>query len=206
MGITELLVEHITAFIDQTGYTGICILMVFESMIAPVPSEAVMPFAGFLIADGRFTFAGIVFWSTVGSIIGSLLSYVMGAYGGRPVVERFGKYLLLDRHHLDLTEKYFAQYGEITIFVCRFVPVIRHLISVPAGMGRMPLLKFCVYTIVGAGLWNAFLTWMGVKLQQNWSSIMHYTHAIDKVIVVALVVVMIWIVRMLWQQRQRNKK
>ncbi|NTW32816.1 MAG: DedA family protein, partial [Bacteroidetes bacterium] len=165
MGITEFLVPIITAFIGSIGYAGIFILMVLESMVAPVPSEAVMPFAGMLISKGEFTFAGVLFFSTFGSIVGSVISYYIGYYGGRPLVDRFGKYLLLDHHHLDLTEKYFQKKGDITIFICRFIPVVRHLISIPAGMGKMNIIKFSVYTIIGAGIWNAFLTYVGIILK-----------------------------------------
>ena len=137
MGLTEFLVKYIVAFIESTGYISVFILMMLESMVAPVPSEAVMPFAGFLVESGQFTFLGVVFFSTFGSIIGSLISYYIGYYGGRPIVEKFGKYLFLDKHHLDITEKYFQKKGDITILICRFVPIVRHLISIPAGMGKM---------------------------------------------------------------------
>ena len=114
MGITEKIVAVIVAFIGKTGYSSLIFLMALESMVAPVPSEAVMPFAGFLIADGKFTFTGVIFFSTLGSIIGSMISYYIGVYGGRPVVERFGKYLLLNKHHLDLTEEYFNKKGDMS--------------------------------------------------------------------------------------------
>jgi len=187
MGLTEFLVEHVTNLISSIGYTGVAVLMALESMIAPVPSEAVMPFAGFLIAEGQFTFAGVIFFSTLGSIIGSLLSYYLGAYGGRPLVNRLGKYLLLDQHHLDLTERFFTKYGSRTIFVSRFIPVIRHLISIPAGIGRMNLLKFSVYTIIGAGLWNAFLAYVGYRLRDEWYRVKSYSEIVDLAVILLLI-------------------
>ena len=161
MGITQWIANTAVAFISATSYPGIFLLMVLESMVFPVPSEAVMPFAGFLIVDGQFTFTGVIIASTLGSIVGSLLSYAMGFYGGKPFIKRFGKYLLLDVHDLEITEKFFAKRGELTIFIARFVPVIRHLISIPAGLGKMRLGKFIIYTTLGAGLWNSFLAFEG---------------------------------------------
>jgi membrane protein DedA with SNARE-associated domain len=188
MGITEKIVAIIVAFISKTGYSSIVVLMALESMVAPVPSEAVMPFAGFLIADGRFTFTGVIFFSTLGSIIGSLISYYIGVYGGRPVIEKYGKYLFLNKHHLDITETYFNKKGDITIFVCRFIPIVRHLISIPAGMGKMNIFKFSLYTIIGAGMWNAILTVAGFYLRDNWKDIMKYSHVVDIVMLAGIVV------------------
>jgi membrane protein DedA with SNARE-associated domain len=186
MGITQWIASTAVAFIAATSYPGIFLLMVLESMVFPVPSEAVMPFAGFLIVDGQFTFTGVIIASTLGSITGSLLSYAMGYYGGKPFIKRFGKFLLLDVHDLQITEKFFGKYGQMTIFVSRFIPVIRHLISIPAGLGKMNIWKFSLYTILGAGLWNAFLTYVGFKLKSNWTEVMKYSHTIDIVVVAVL--------------------
>ena len=205
MGITEFLVPIITAFIQSIGYAGIFILMMLESMVAPVPSEAVMPFAGMLISNGEFTFAGVIFFSTLGSIVGSLISYYIGYYGGRPLVEKFGKYLLLDKHHLDITEKYFRKKGDITILICRFIPVVRHLISIPAGMGKMNLIKFSIYTIIGAGMWNAFLTYVGIKLGENWNEVLKYSTVIDIVIVAGLFIVSVYFAYKLFVE-YKNKR
>jgi membrane protein DedA with SNARE-associated domain len=205
MGITEFLVPIITAFIKSIGYAGVFVLMLLESMVAPVPSEAVMPFAGMLIVNGEFTFAGVLFFSTLGSIVGSLISYWIGYYGGRPLVERFGKYLLLDKHHLDLTEKYFQKKGDITILICRFIPVVRHLISIPAGMGKMNIWKFSLYTIIGAGIWNAFLTYVGIKLGTNWEEVLKYSGVIDIVVVAALLIICIYAAYKLYHGYRRNK-
>jgi membrane protein DedA with SNARE-associated domain len=179
MGITEKIAAFAVALIGATGYPGIFILMTMESMVFPVPSEAVMPFAGFLIVDGHFTWTLVILASTLGSIIGSLISYAIGYYGGKPFIERFGKYLLLNNHHLEVSERFFEKRGEITIFLARFIPIVRHLISIPAGFGKMNLLKFSVYTLIGAGCWNTILTWIGTKLKENWKEVMQYSHIID---------------------------
>ena len=186
MGITEWIAKTAVAFIAATSYPGIFLLMVLESMVFPVPSEAVMPFAGFLIVTGQFTFTGVIIASTLGSIVGSLASYAMGFYGGKPFIKKFGKYLLLDTHDLEITERFFAKRGELTIFISRFIPVIRHMISIPAGLGKMNIWKFIIYTVLGAGMWNAFLTYVGFKLKENWTEVMTYSHIIDIVVVAVL--------------------
>jgi membrane protein DedA with SNARE-associated domain len=191
MGITQFLAEHITVFINQTGYITVFICMVMESMVFPIPSEAVMPFAGFLVAEHRFTFAGVIIISTLASITGSLVSYAMGYYGGKPIVKKFGRYLLLDEEELAFTERFFHTYGDATIFISRFIPVVRHLISIPAGVGRMKLWKFCLFTFLGAGLWNSFLTVCGFYLRQNWGTVMKYSHIVDIVVVAFLALLII---------------
>ncbi len=201
MGITEFIISAATALIAKTGYAGVFFLMVLESMVAPVPSEAVMPFAGFLWFQKTFTLWGIIVASTAGSLVGSLISYWIGAYGGRAIVERYGKYLLLNTHHLDVTERFFARYGTKAVFASRFIPVVRHLISIPAGVGKMPLGKFCLYTIFGAGLWNGFLAWVGYALGQNWQSVQRYGHAIDIVVVVVIIFTLLYFVYRHTRQR-----
>ena len=186
MGITQWIADNAVIFIGATSYPGIFFLMVLESMVFPVPSEAIMPFAGFLIVKGQFTFTYVIIASTLGSIVGSLVSYTMGFYGGKPFIKKFGKFLLLDTHDLEITERFFAKRGELTIFISRFIPVIRHMISIPAGLGKMNIWKFILYTILGAGLWNSFLTYIGIKLQENWTEVMKYSHIIDIVVVAVL--------------------
>jgi membrane protein DedA with SNARE-associated domain len=184
----EFIVEIITAAMSTGGYPVLFILMALESMIAPIPSEAVMPFAGFLAANGRFSFLGVVIVSGLASVFGSLISYWMGIFGGRRFILRFGKYLLLDEEHLEWTEKWFKKAGEKTIFISRFIPVVRHLISIPAGIGKMNLKRFILYTFVGATMWNAFLAWLGLLLKERWEVIHHYSSQIDIVIVVLLII------------------
>lgn len=186
MSITAFIADYATKLIDASGYPGVFILMTMESMVLPVPSEAVMPFAGFHVATGRFTMTAVVIASTLGSIVGSLLSYAIGRYGGTPFVNKWGKYLLLNRHDLEVTESFFKKRGSITILICRFIPVIRHLISIPAGTGRMNIVTFMIYTIIGAGIWNAFLTFCGLYLKQNWEVVMKYSHIVDIVVVLIL--------------------
>jgi len=124
--------------------------------------------------------------ASLGSMVGSLLSYSMGMLG-EPVVLRYGRYLLLNPHHLEWTKNFFDRHGGKTIFISRFIPVVRHLISIPAGLARMSLIPFILYTLVGATLWNGFLTYMGVRLKENWRIIQHYTHIVDYFVVAGLI-------------------
>lgn len=178
----------VTATIAALGYPGLLLLMALESMIFPLPSELVMPFAGFLAAQGRFSFSLVLVYSTLGSLIGSLVSYYVGYYGGEPVVRRYGRWLLLTKNDLDKTERWFRRRGEVTIFFSRLIPVVRHLISIPAGMGKMKLKRFCLYTVLGAALWNAFLAWLGYLLGKNWELVTQYTEPISVAVLIFLIV------------------
>ncbi|MBW1992081.1 MAG: DedA family protein [Deltaproteobacteria bacterium] len=185
MGLTETLCAYNTLFIQKCSYIGVFVLMALESMIAPVPSELVMPFAGFLIFTGHFDPVWVMVASSLGSISGSLLSYGMGVLG-EPVVLRYGRYLLLNPHHLEWTKKFFNRHGGKTIFIARFIPVVRHLISVPAGTARMPLAPFITFTLIGATMWNGFLAYCGVRLKENWRLIQEYTHFLDALVLAGL--------------------
>jgi membrane protein DedA with SNARE-associated domain len=203
VGITESIAAFGTHVIGSIGYLGVFLLMTAESMILPVPSEAVMPFAGFAVYESTLGWAGVIAAATLGSIVGSLIGYAIGRFGGRPFLSRFGKYLLLDSDDLAATERFFARRGSVTILVSRFIPIVRHLISIPAGMGSMKLLPFCVFTVIGAGLWNAFLTWCGFALKSNWSTVMRYSHWIDiGVVVLLLALVALYVGRHLRRRKR----
>jgi membrane protein DedA with SNARE-associated domain len=176
-------------------------MMALESMVAPVPSEIVMPFAGFLVVRQRFSVAGGIIASSLGTIIGSLISYYIGKLGGYPLALRFGRYLLLDREHLETTVRWFEKRGDITILICRFIPVVRHLISIPAGVGRMHLVKFSLFTLIGGTIWNTILLFAGIWLGEHWDIIHKYSSQIDKIVVVLLVLVGLW-----WVARQRKRR
>jgi len=204
MWITEFLATYITAFIQQTWYITVFLWMMMESMIFPIPSEAIMPFAWFLVATKHFSLRGVIIISTLGSIVGSLLSYAIWYYGGKPFIRKFWKYFLLDEEELESTEHFFKKRWSITIFISRFIPVVRHLISLPAGMGKMNLTKFMIYTVIGAGLRNTFLTLVGKYLKENRELVMQYSKVVD--IVVLLILVWI-IVRFIYRQiSKKNRK
>lgn len=185
--IVEKIFEYIVLGMSIGGYFGLFLLMALESMIAPVPSEVVMPFAGYLVLQGRFNFWTAVLVSGLGSIFGSVLSYYIGLYGGRPLVFKFGKYLLLEEEHLNWTEKWFKNQGDKTIFISRFIPVVRHLISIPAGIAKMSMNKFVVYTFVGATTWNLILLYAGFKLGEHWDKIHEFSRELDIIFVIAVV-------------------
>lgn len=147
--------------VETWGYLGIFLLMALESSIVPVPSEVVMPPAAFWAAQGRMSFAGVVLAGTLGSYFGSVASYLVSQWVGRPIVARFGRYVFISPEKLKLAENWVGRYGAPGVFIARLLPVIRHLISIPAGICRMPFLKFSVVTTLGAGVWCFILSWYG---------------------------------------------
>jgi|SRR5436190_7248416 len=194
--ITEYISNIAVKVLDTTGYAGAAGLMALESMIAPVPSEAVMPFVGFQVRDGKWVLWAAIVATSVGSMVGSLLSYLMGYYGGKPFVLKVGKYLLLNQHDLERTEKFFHdRSGTLWLFISRFIPVIRHFVSIPAGIGKMPLMQFLIATFFGATIWNTFLLLLGMKLREKWPIVQTYSHKIDYVIIAGAVLFVIWFVR-----------
>ncbi len=173
------------------GYPGVTFLMALESMVVPLPSELILPFAGFLSASGQLNFYLAWIASVFGSLIGSLISYAMGYYGGERLIRRFGKYFLLDEADLNLTEAWFKKRGEKVIFIARFVPVVRHLISIPAGIAKMDLKKFSLYTVLGAGLWNLILIWLGYYLGQNWRQVRQYSQYFSLAMAILIIIAVV---------------
>lgn len=212
MGIISEILGQIALFcisaISLMGYAGVVFLMMLESMIFPIPSELVMPFAGFLIAEGEMTFFWVIFSSIIGSLIGSLLSYYIGYKGGKRFLIKYGKYFLLDEEHLAKTEQWFSKKGELTILIGRFIPVVRHFISIPAGFGKMNLKRFILYTTIGAGIWNSFLTYIGFVLGNNWENISHYSDYLSwgVLIILALAFVYFAVRRIKKKSRKINHK
>ncbi len=182
----EIIMNFITSIISSSGYFGIFLMMILESMIFPVPSEAIMPFAGFLIAEGKFTFLYVFIVSSFGSLVGSLISYYIGLFGANTFIPKYGKYFLLNQDHLKWTSSWFERNGSKAVFISRFIPVVRHLISIPAGIAKMDLKKFILYTFIGASIWNMFLAFIGFKLKQNWELLHKYSKQLD-IIVIALI-------------------
>jgi len=191
--------------IAQLGYVGIFFLMMLESMVVPVPSEFVMPFAGFLIIKGSFNFTLVLIASTLGSITGSLLFYYVGKTGGHTLIEKYGKYVLVDKQDIAKTEEWFKKRGELTIFLARLVPVVRHLISLVAGIGKMDVKKFSLYTIIGAGLSNGILTYLGFILGQHWNELSQYLENLDVVIVIILIAGCLYVAYRHLKRRKKNR-
>ena len=183
------------------GYPGIVALMAMESSILPVPSELVMPPAGYWAAKGEMSFTLALLSGVLGSIIGALANYYGARLIGRPLLQRYGKYVLLSEQNLERSERFFAQHGEISTLIGRLFPVIRHLISIPAGLHSMPLPKFILYTAVGAGLWCAILTWIGYFLGQHEGVLRseelhrYVTWAIMVLIPLSIITVIVYVMR-----------
>lgn len=193
MSIISEIITQISNFISSTmssprGYFVIFLLMILESMVFPVPSELVMPFAGFIAAKGELNLILVIVFSTIGSITGSLISYYIGKRWGIKLIESYGKYILVDTDDLKKTEAWFKKRGEPTIFASRLIPVVRHLISLVAGVGKMNIKKFSIYTIAGAAIWNALLAYLGYLLGQNWKQVTGYTDELSIVVVILLVI------------------
>src|SRR5512141_1108995 len=166
--IIAALAVFTTAVISSMGYGGVVLLMAIESACIPLPSEIIMPFAGYLVYLGRFTLHGAALAGAVGCIVGSVPAYYLGQYGGRPLIERYGKYVLLSRHELDLADRLFARHGQWVVLAARLLPVIRTFIAFPAGVARMNMTKFVLYTFVGSYPWCYGLAWVGMKLGEQW--------------------------------------
>jgi len=201
--LTNAVTNFAILCLDTSGYLGACFLMALESMIVPLPSEAVMPFVGFLVADGKWNLWMAIFATSTGSVIGSLISYALGYCGGKPLVLKVGRYLLLNQHDLKRAEDFFSRRGGVlTIFISRFIPVIRHLISIPAGIGKMRLLPFLLTTLVGATLWNSFLLVCGMQLREHWRDIQAYSHQVDIAVLAILLLLAIFFVKSRYRARK----
>jgi membrane protein DedA with SNARE-associated domain len=188
--IYDLLAEissFIVNFISSLGYGGIGILMALESACIPIPSEIIMPFSGYLVFSGKFSLWLVVFWGTIGNLIGSIIAYLVGFYGGRPLIEKYGKYLFLSKEDLDRAQRWLGRYGSLSIFFSRMLPIVRTFISLPAGIARMPVWKFSLFTFIGSLPWVLFLTYIGVITGENWSKIEVYFRRFDWLIILLLI-------------------
>ena len=195
--------QLITAFMDSMGYFGVMLLMAIESACIPLPSEVIMPYAGFLVSMGRFTLPLVATVGAIGCNVGSILAYEIGAYGGRPMVERYGRYILLNAHDLDIADRFFQRHGSWAIFLGRLLPVIRTFIALPAGIAKMPRVRFHVYTFLGSWPWCYALAYIGMKLGQHWDVLGKYFHRFDVVIGAVLVIGIAWFVWSHWKHRVR---
>jgi len=200
--ILEALFTWISGVISAMGYPGVALLMAIESCCIPLPSEMIMPFAGWLVATGRFTLWGIALAGAIGCVVGSIPAYYAGMYGGRALVQRYGKYFLMSTEHLDWAERFFARRGEITVLVARLLPVVRTFIAFPAGVARMPMGKFIVYTFVGSFPWCLGLGWVGMKVGENREILTAWFHRADIVIGVLIVAAIAYFV---WKQTSRRQ-
>ncbi|HET6431275.1 DedA family protein [Dyella sp.] len=189
-----LLGGALMGFISHAGYLGISLLMALESACLPLPSEVIMPFAGYLAYQGTLTLWAVALAGAVGCVVGSWAAYALGAWGGRRAIERFGKYVLLSSQDLDRADRWFSRYGEIIIFVGRLLPVVRTFIALPAGISHMPFWRFTLYTFVGSLIWCWCLAWVGLKMGEHWDTLGAIFHRFDAVIIAIFVLGLAWFV------------
>ena len=189
------LANFVINIISNSGYLGIFALMTIESALIPIPSEIIMPFSGYLVFTGKFNPIWVIIAGGAGNLAGSLIAYFIGIKLGREVILRYGKYILLKKSHLDWAESFFEKYGNKTTFVTRLLPGIRTYISLPAGIAKMNLKKFSAYTFAGSIIWSAMLTYAGMALGEEWNKIRDYSHYIDAIVGIALIIIIIIIIK-----------
>lgn len=187
-------VEFIKNTISALGYPGIVLLMGIESACIPLPSEIIMPFSGFLAYEGRFVLWGTALAGAVGCVAGSIPAYYLGWYGGRPLILKYGRWVLVSPHELEWADRLFARHGEWVVFVARLLPLVRTYIAFPAGVSRMNLTRFIAYTFAGSFIWCWALAYAGVKLGEHWEVLRVYFRRFDLAIAAVVVVGVVWFV------------
>ena len=193
--IIEILSGFIVATISALGYAGVVLLMAIESACIPLPSEIIMPFSGYLVYTGRFNLWWVGVAGAVGCVLGSIVAYYIGMYGGRPLIEKYGRYILVSRNDLDLADRWFKKYGEIIVFGSRLLPVVRTFIAFPAGVARMNMSRFIIYTFLGSLPWCLGLAYVGQLLGEQWDkndTLKTWFHRFDFVIGILIVAGAVW--------------
>jgi membrane protein DedA with SNARE-associated domain len=201
--LLDILANFITSIIGASGYLGVVFLMAVESACIPLPSEVIMPFSGFLVATGTFNLWWLVLAGTLGNVLGSWIAYGVGKAGGRPLIEKYGKYILVSHKDLDRADNWFAKFGDRAVLISRLLPVVRTFISFPAGVAKMPFWKFTAFTALGAFPFVLFLAWIGQILGENWETIRAYFRGADYLILAVIVVAVgLWI----WKHVKESAK
>ena len=201
-------VEHFTqiflSFIASWGYVAVAVLMAAENACIPIPSELILGFAGYLIFAGHMSFEGALLAGMVGGLLGSFFAYEVGARGGRPFVDKYGKYFLIKQSHVNVAQDWFDRYGLKAVFFSRMLPVVRTFISLPAGFARVDSKRFFLYTIMGSLPWTAAILYAGMMLGESWTDLMEYGHEASMIFVVVAVIV-IAVLYLRWR-RKKNRK
>lgn len=204
--IIEVLSGFIIAVISAGGYLGVVALMAIESACIPLPSEVIMPFSGYLVYTGRFNLWWVATAGAFGCNLGSVIAYELGYFGGRPLVEKYGSYILLSRKELDWADGFFQRHGSAAVFIARLLPVVRTFIALPAGIARMPRVRFHVYTFIGSWPWCLGLAYVGMKLGEAWNTdprLKTWFHRLDAVILAVLLAGAAWFLWTHWKHRIR---
>jgi membrane protein DedA with SNARE-associated domain len=192
--IIETLSNFIISVIEQLGYAGVFVGMTLESVGLPIPSEVIMPFAGYVVWEGGLTLIGITLAGTLGCLAGSLIAYYIGMWGGRPLLERYGKYVLIRKRELDSADKWFDKYGDKAVFVSRLLPVVRTYISFPAGIVKMDVRKFSLYTVLGSLPWCFGLAYIGVLLGPHWEDIKGLFRYLDILVIIGIIALIAYLI------------
>lgn len=200
--LIALVAGFIISAISVLGYGGVVLLMAIESACIPLPSEIIMPFAGYLVFRGDLNLWLVAAAGAVGCVLGSLVAYWVGAAGGRPLVEKYGRYILVSQHDLDIADRWFQRRGDIIILIGRLLPLVRTFIAFPAGVARMPMAKFILYSFVGSFIWCWALAWIGLRLGAHWDTLGPWFHRFDTVIVVLVALGFAWY---LWRHLRRTR-
>ncbi|HZU08662.1 MAG TPA: DedA family protein [Pseudacidobacterium sp.] len=202
--ILAVLASFIIATISASGYAGVAFLMAIESACIPLPSEIIMPFSGYLVHTGQLKLFWVATAGAIGCNLGSVVAYWIGAWGGRPFIDKYGRYVLMNHHDLERAEHFFHRFGGITVFLGRLLPVVRTFIALPAGIGRMPQLRFHIYTFLGSWPWCYALAWFGMKLGQAWETDLRFKaafHRFHLAVEILLLVGVVWFVWTHWRNR-----
>jgi membrane protein DedA with SNARE-associated domain len=199
--LVNAVVVWCTDVIATFGLAGIFVLMFVESACIPIPAEATMLFAGFAVSQGKMSLAAAIAVGVAGNVAGAWVVYYVGLYGGRPFIERYGRYVLLRPEHIGRAERWFARYGALAVFFCRVIPGVRSFVSVPAGVARMPLWRFTLATTLGCIPFVAVLAWLGVQVGANWENVVHQLKWLDYAVAAALLVLVAWFVTRIVRQR-----
>ena len=203
--IIEIISAFIVATIATLGYGGVVLLMAIESACIPLPSEIIMPFSGYLVSRGEMNLWLVGIAGAVGCVVGSMVAYWVGMYGGRPLIEKYGRFVLISHHDLDLADRWFAKYGEIIVFVSRLLPAIRTFIAFPAGVARMNITRFIIYTFAGSLPWCIGLAYVGQKLGEQWDKdprLKNLFHRFDFLIGIVIVLAAAW---WIWRHLRHSK-
>jgi membrane protein DedA with SNARE-associated domain len=204
--ILEIISAFIVATISLLGYGGVMLLMAIESACIPLPSEIIMPFSGYLVSRGEMNLWLVGVAGAVGCVLGSMVAYWVGMYGGRPLIEKYGRFVLISHHDLDLADRWFAKYGEVIVFVSRLLPAIRTFIAFPAGVARMNIPRFIIYTFAGSLPWCIALAYVGQKLGEHWDKdprLKTLFHRFDFVIGIVIVLAAAW---WIWRHLRHGKR
>lgn len=190
-----LLAVWIMSVISSMGYGGIVLLMAIESACIPLPSEIIMPFAGYLVYKSEMALWVVAFMGALGCVLGSIPAYYVGKTGGRNLAEKYGRFVLISKKDLQMADDWFKNYGEIIIFIGRLLPAVRTFIALPAGIARMNMSKFIIYTFVGSFIWCWTLAYIGMVFGEQWDTLKVYFHEFHYVIAVAAVIFIAWYIR-----------